>query len=115
MPRLTVTQAGVPEADARWLFQQILVAVDFCHRLGIALRDIKVRGLSATTRSKSSDSKLSACRLASNLADVSVSCQALTRACGRMQVLYCVCGTLVCACSRSDRARCQRVGCCVMW
>ena len=40
-------QAGVPEAGARWLFQQILVAVDFCHRLGIALRDIKVRGVAA--------------------------------------------------------------------
>jgi len=38
-------QAGVPEAGARWLFQQILVAVDFCHRLGIALRDIKVRAV----------------------------------------------------------------------
>ena len=41
-------QAGVPEAGARWLFQQILVAVDFCHRLGIALRDIKVRAALAT-------------------------------------------------------------------
>ncbi len=40
-------QAGVPEAGARWLFQQILVAVDFCHRLGIALRDIKVRAAAA--------------------------------------------------------------------
>lgn len=33
----------VPEADARLLFQQLIVAVDYCHRLGIANRDIKVR------------------------------------------------------------------------
>ena len=38
-------QRGLPENDARWLFQQIALAVDFCHRLGIALRDIKVRPL----------------------------------------------------------------------
>lgn len=32
----------VPEADARLLFQQLMVAVDYIHRLGIANRDIKV-------------------------------------------------------------------------
>jgi serine/threonine protein kinase len=31
------------EDDARWIFQQLIVAVDYCHRLGIANRDIKVR------------------------------------------------------------------------
>ena len=30
------------EDDARWIFQQLIVAVDYCHRLGIANRDIKV-------------------------------------------------------------------------
>ena len=34
---------GVPETDARWFFQQFIIAVDYCHRLGIANRDIKVR------------------------------------------------------------------------
>jgi serine/threonine protein kinase len=31
------------EHDARWIFQQLIIAVDYCHRLGIANRDIKVR------------------------------------------------------------------------
>jgi len=30
------------EDDARWIFQQLIVAVDYCHRLGIANRDIKL-------------------------------------------------------------------------
>ena len=34
---------GLPESQARWLFQQLMVAVDYCHRLGIVNRDIKVR------------------------------------------------------------------------
>jgi serine/threonine-protein kinase SRK2 len=33
---------GILESDARWLFQQLLIAVDYCHRLGIANRDIKL-------------------------------------------------------------------------
>ena len=33
---------GIPEAQARVLFQQLMVAVDYCHSLGIANRDIKV-------------------------------------------------------------------------
>ncbi len=43
--RMNVLQRGLPEGDARWLFQQIALAVDFCHRLGIALRDIKVSAI----------------------------------------------------------------------
>ena len=39
---------GISEADAAWFFQQLVCAVDFCHRLGIANRDIKV-GLTGTT------------------------------------------------------------------
>ena len=30
------------EALCRRLFQQLMVAVDYCHRLGIANRDVKV-------------------------------------------------------------------------
>ena len=33
----------MPEEEARWIFQQLLVAVDYCQRLGVANRDIKVR------------------------------------------------------------------------
>ena len=32
----------MPEEEARWIFQQLLVAIDHCQRLGIANRDIKV-------------------------------------------------------------------------
>jgi serine/threonine protein kinase len=38
-----VLQGGpLPEERARRLFHQLIVAIDFCHRLGIANRDIKV-------------------------------------------------------------------------
>lgn len=33
---------GLPEADARWFFQQLVLGLDFCHRLGIAHQDIKL-------------------------------------------------------------------------
>ena len=32
---------GMPEDEARYIFQQLLVAIDYCHRLGIGNRDIK--------------------------------------------------------------------------
>ncbi len=35
----------VPESECRRLFQQLTVAVDYCHRLGIANRDIKLDNL----------------------------------------------------------------------
>lgn len=38
---------GIPEADAAWLMQQLVCAVEFCHRMGVANRDIKVRPLIA--------------------------------------------------------------------
>ena len=34
---------GVPEAEARHFFQQLIVALAYTHRVGIANRDIKVR------------------------------------------------------------------------
>lgn len=34
---------GMSEDEARYYFQQVVMAIDFCHCLGIALRDIKVR------------------------------------------------------------------------
>jgi serine/threonine-protein kinase SRK2 len=33
---------GLSEADARWYFQQLIVSVDYCHRMGVANRDIKL-------------------------------------------------------------------------
>ncbi|KAK9790565.1 hypothetical protein WJX73_007374 [Symbiochloris irregularis] len=36
---------GIPEASARWLFIQLMVAVQFCHELGIANRDVKLENM----------------------------------------------------------------------
>jgi serine/threonine-protein kinase SRK2 len=33
---------GLPEPDARWYFQQLALALDYCHRKGVANRDIKL-------------------------------------------------------------------------
>ena len=32
----------VQEEDARWFFQQLMVGLDYCHRMGVANRDIKL-------------------------------------------------------------------------
>ncbi len=37
--------AALPEERVRGLMQQLLTAVDYCHRLGIALYNMRVRGL----------------------------------------------------------------------
>ncbi|KAK9867482.1 hypothetical protein WJX84_012200 [Apatococcus fuscideae] len=39
------SQGGLTEGQARWLFQQLVVATDFCHRLGIVNRDIKLENV----------------------------------------------------------------------
>ena len=33
---------GLPEADARWYFQQLTLALDYCHAKGVANRDVKL-------------------------------------------------------------------------
>ncbi len=33
MFQLVVRQRGLPEADARWYFQQLIIAIDYCHRM----------------------------------------------------------------------------------
>eukprot|EP00884_Botryococcus_braunii_P011516 jgi/Botrbrau1/20365/Bobra.0006s0030.1 len=33
---------GLRECDARWFFQQLMCALDYCHRKGVANRDIKL-------------------------------------------------------------------------
>ncbi|CAD7702860.1 unnamed protein product, partial [Ostreobium quekettii] len=35
----------LPEALARWLFQQLITAVDYCHKVGVSNRDIKLEHL----------------------------------------------------------------------
>lgn len=38
-------QGRLSETTARWLFQQLMFAVDYCHRKGVANRDIKLDNL----------------------------------------------------------------------
>ena len=33
---------GLAEAQARWLFQQLAFALEYCHRMGVASRDVKL-------------------------------------------------------------------------
>ena len=40
---------GCPEDEARWFFQQFIIGLDYCHKMGIANRDIKVRPAALTT------------------------------------------------------------------
>ena len=39
---LLLQGTSVPEKEARRIFQQMIVAIHYCHRLGIANRDVKV-------------------------------------------------------------------------
>jgi serine/threonine protein kinase len=40
-------QGLLKEAVARWFFQQLVVGIDYCHRRGVANRDIKVWDVAA--------------------------------------------------------------------
>ena len=33
MFQLVVQQRGLSESDARWYFQQLIIAIDYCHRM----------------------------------------------------------------------------------
>ena len=35
-------RGGLSEDDARWFFQQLVIGLDYCHRLGVVNRDIKL-------------------------------------------------------------------------
>jgi hypothetical protein len=36
---------GLDEDEARWLFQQLILGVDFCHKMNVCIRDIKVENI----------------------------------------------------------------------
>ncbi|EFN57458.1 hypothetical protein CHLNCDRAFT_57249 [Chlorella variabilis] len=40
--RYVSARRGLPEDEARWFFQQLMIAVDYCHRMGVSSRDIKL-------------------------------------------------------------------------
>jgi serine/threonine-protein kinase SRK2 len=37
-----VRARGLPEPEARWFFQQLVLGMDYCHRKGVCNRDIKL-------------------------------------------------------------------------
>ena len=40
-----VRKGGLKESEARWFFQQLIVGVDYLHRMGVASRDIKLENV----------------------------------------------------------------------
>ncbi|KAK9830625.1 hypothetical protein WJX81_006668 [Elliptochloris bilobata] len=40
--QLVAKSGGLPEQDARWYFQQLIFAIDYCHKMGVANRDVKL-------------------------------------------------------------------------
>ena len=69
-------RAGVPEHVAQSLFQQLMVALDYCHRLGIANRDVKVHGsfVSAALHSSAGLGSLPALRLVAEYSALKMCC-----------------------------------------
>ena len=35
-------RAGLAEEHARWFYQQLILALDYCHKMNISNRDIKL-------------------------------------------------------------------------
>lgn len=46
-----VQENGLGEPEARFCFQQLVMALDYCHCLGVSVRDIKVLALRCSDRS----------------------------------------------------------------
>jgi serine/threonine protein kinase len=41
---------GLSEDEARWFFQQLVLGLDYCHKMGIVNRDIKLEVSSASQK-----------------------------------------------------------------
>ena len=42
MFQLVTSKRGLSENEARWFFQQLVLGLDYCHKMGIVNRDIKL-------------------------------------------------------------------------
>ncbi len=42
MKHLTCPGVRVQEVAARWFFQQLILGIDYCHKKGVANRDVKL-------------------------------------------------------------------------
>ncbi len=40
--RLPACRAGLGESHARWFYQQVVLALDYCHKMSISIRDVKL-------------------------------------------------------------------------
>ncbi|KAL4423979.1 hypothetical protein ABPG75_001280 [Micractinium tetrahymenae] len=49
LARYVSSRRGLPEDEARWFFQQMMVALDYCHRMGVSNRDIKLENTLLST------------------------------------------------------------------
>eukprot|EP01023_Acetabularia_acetabulum_P051062 TRINITY_DN5606_c0_g1_i4.p2 TRINITY_DN5606_c0_g1~~TRINITY_DN5606_c0_g1_i4.p2 ORF type:complete len:349 (-),score=32.26 TRINITY_DN5606_c0_g1_i4:911-1876(-) len=47
-----VERTGLTENEARWFFQQLIIAVDFCHKKNVVIRDIKLENILLVKRGK---------------------------------------------------------------
>jgi serine/threonine-protein kinase SRK2 len=46
-----VRKGGLSENNARWFFQQLVIALDYTHRMGVANRDVKLENTLLDTAS----------------------------------------------------------------
>lgn len=42
MFQLVTSKRGLSENEARWFFQQLVLGLDYCHKMGVVNRDIKL-------------------------------------------------------------------------
>jgi len=54
---LVFSNNGLSESDSRYYFQQLLLAVDFCQRMGVSNRDIKLENLLLTSSGNGNSSR----------------------------------------------------------
>ncbi len=45
MSYAVINPSCLQEAEARTIFQQLILAVDYCHRMGVAHRDINLENM----------------------------------------------------------------------